>query len=398
MYVEIKGIGMPNKGAELMLIAVRQAFENAGVDADFVVEPHDHTPYRSRAVYGLYQKCWFEVKGVQVGRYLQWLPTRLLRRFGIVLDSEISVILDASGFAYGDQWGHRKLRNRLSRYVARWRKAGKPVVLLPQALGPFRAATGRQEMQTVLDHVHLVFARDRQSLDFLDGFEPGRADVRHAPDFTNLVTGRLPERFDATALDVCVIPNRKMIDMGEDDDEQGYIESLAGVIRQVQDKGRRAFLLNHEGDGDEALVNSINARLTDPVPVVRLEDPVQIKGVIGASRIVVSSRFHGLVGALSQGVPVVATGWSHKYEELLNDYGVTRFLVDHQDGALAERVDELLNEERRAELVETITSAAAVQKERSQDMWQEVFALLKSCGQVAPSPELEPSAEPAHGV
>ncbi len=43
----------------------------------------------------------------------------------------------------------------------------------------------------------------------------------------------------------------------------------------------------------------------------------------------IASRFHSLVFALSEGVPVLALGWSHKYQELLRPFGLENFVVDH---------------------------------------------------------------------
>ena len=41
------------------------------------------------------------------------------------------------------------------------------------------------------------------------------------------------------------------------------------------------------------------------------------------------SRFHALVAALSQGIPVAALGWSHKYAELLGEFGLREFVFRH---------------------------------------------------------------------
>src|SRR5690606_22797023 len=55
-----------------------------------------------------------------------------------------------------------------------------------------------------------------------------------------------------------------------------------------------------------------------------------IKGAIANCDLVIGSRFHALIAALSQGIPAAALGWSHKYAELLQSFGLQRFVVSHE--------------------------------------------------------------------
>ena len=44
-----------------------------------------------------------------------------------------------------------------------------------------------------------------------------------------------------------------------------------------------------------------------------------------------TSRFHAMISALALGVPPVVIGWSHKYAEVLAEFGIERFAVDFAD-------------------------------------------------------------------
>jgi hypothetical protein len=65
------------------------------------------------------------------------VPAGIREQYGVVLDKEVNVVLDAAGFAYSDQWGP-DLSEELARSSKRWKKQGSKVILLPQAFGPFR--------------------------------------------------------------------------------------------------------------------------------------------------------------------------------------------------------------------------------------------------------------------
>ncbi|TIP77767.1 MAG: polysaccharide pyruvyl transferase family protein, partial [Mesorhizobium sp.] len=73
-----------------------------------------------------------------------------------------------------------------------WKRAGKRLILLPQALGPFGTDRIRRAINVVADHADLIFARDKYSMKNLIDAVGGRASIRLAPDFTNLLVARPP--------------------------------------------------------------------------------------------------------------------------------------------------------------------------------------------------------------
>jgi polysaccharide pyruvyl transferase WcaK-like protein len=81
--------------------------------------------------------------------------------------------------------------------------------------------------------------------------------------------------------------------------------------------------VHEENDHDVAreLADRIGA------PLFSDADPLVLKAALGQASAAVASRFHAVVGCLSQSVPTLAFGWSHKYRELLDDFGVADWVV-----------------------------------------------------------------------
>jgi hypothetical protein len=78
-------------------------------------------------------------------------------------------------------------------------------------------------------------------------------------------------------------------------------------------------------------------------------------------------------------VPSIATGWSHKYRYLLEEYGCPDHLVDVQDKASLGRLfAECNGEARRSEIQAQLQACAEEQRRKTEVMWDEVRSLLRA--------------------
>ncbi|WP_417656333.1 polysaccharide pyruvyl transferase family protein [Pseudidiomarina aestuarii] len=378
--IEVKGISFANKGAELMLHAIQAQLEPraaaTGVSIKWVVEPDG--PFLRRAAFGLWTKTRYVRKRLNWLAPLQWLPQVLREQLGLVNSDEIDLVLDASGFAYGDTWPVGVARDRLASTINMLNKQAIPVVLLPQAFGPFMKPSSRATFKIIATHADKIYARDEASQRYVAELNPQPSKLKRCPDFTNLVAGMPHDKFDAGQHQVCIIPNAKMIEKREDGDR--YIHWLVRVIEKAQTLQAKPFFLIHEATADRALVEQIQQRLAAPIAVLDPQHALQIKWVIGQSQIVIGSRYHGLVSALAQHIPVIATGWSHKYQALLKDYDCTEALIElteEEQTRGLHRLEKLLTD---ADWTTTerqkLATAGQWQRQAVTAMWDEVTALL----------------------
>ncbi len=377
LTIEIKGIGFANRGAELMLRAIMERFQNEFNDVRFVVEP----PVTKADLqhYGLSLKAHYLRRGMNVLAVLNLLPKALLHSANIVKTSEVDIVIDASGYSYGDPWSPGSMTNRLGIEIKELKARQVPVVVMPQALGPFEKQAQRDAFMPIYQNADLIFPRDGKSLDYVQGLGETTAYVAQAPDFSNLVKPEPFPGFTPSAKSLCLIPNQKMLD--KTSAKEGYINFCRGVLDRAKAAGFEPFILVHEQADDAQLANEILAPLDNhEIPVVIPTTATECKWVISQSRLVVASRFHGLVSALCEAVPAFATSWAHKYQSLLADYDVTEQLIDlERADAEIDRVIDLLADDNRLRAMRShLAEHSAEQKKRTEQMWQRVFATLKN--------------------
>ena len=379
MIIEIRKAGFRNKGAELMLLAIVARLRSAFPDATLAMTPSapkGSEPFAKLTALGIYPKASLTRFGIEWGDVATLIPRRLRQRYGLVLDRDVDVVIDAAGFAYSDQWGDRPAKE-LARATRRWRRRGTKVILLPQAFGPFTDPVIRSAIKQAVDNADLVMPRDAISYRYLTEVTGERDNIRQFPDFTNLVDGVVPDEFEAKKVGVAIVPNHRMIDKTDDVASGQYLPFMIRCARRLHELNARPYVLVHEGADDERLAEQISSASGD-IPIIREDDPLRIKGILGASDAVVASRYHALVSALCQGVPAVATGWSHKYTELFEDYGFAEGVLSVDDDWARTNLmlEKLVDVEASKAVSAQILQQSTRLKKLSEEMWAAVLSVI----------------------
>jgi len=304
-------------------------------------------------------------------RLVAWFKDRGTGKTVSPLD--VDCVIDASGFAFSDQWGRHKAQNLLEKMT--YRRGRIPLILLPQAMGPFELGHVAKACKSLLTRADLVFVRDRFSLEKVEALTRGTVNSQLFPDFT---ISLVPKRADAQRVTrpyAVVVPNYRMIDKGGE--ASAYLKFLERALRLIESIGLAPMLLLHESREDWRLVERLVERGVSP-QVLRDPDPLALKRYLGDAEFVIGSRFHALVSALSQGVPTIGAGWSHKYQELSADFCVPEFVIT--DIRNSQQLDDLVKRvssaEQRRQLSEVISKAAASKKSQIGMMWKQVFELI----------------------
>ena len=379
MIIEIKGAQFVNKGAELMLHAIIQNLGSHSDDVELVLAPNANSSYKSRIAIGAYQKLLLRKKTFDLNILSYFLPKKirfwLKDKWGIITEADIDVILDASGFSYGDQWPTRTIKNT-SNEIQRLRKKGKKYIFLPQALGPFEKNEHKELVKSGFSKANLICAREKVSFDNVSESVINSDIVKLYPDFTNLVTGTYLDDYKRFSDKVLIIPNCNMISSrnSQADWKDYYIDFLKSSIEAVQSLGLTPVLLNHEGKEDGAICSQVARMFESAIEILEESDPLKVKGIIGSSKAIICSRFHGCVSALTQSIPCLGTSWSHKYEKLFEEYGRSRYLLN--PNISKEKITELLALSI-SDVTEVTYQAKVVEyKLKSQEMWNDVHNVI----------------------
>lgn len=396
LQYEISGANFLNRGAELMLATTIAAISDRNPDLRPSIDLR-HTPFKNKVRHGLrtfppkllaprpwtpnfFNRCGWRVNEMFANR----IPASLCECYGIARPKDNLALLDVSGYAFGDRWGPGKCNVFYDKALL-YRNHQKPVVLLPQMLGPFEDEATQAAFIRMLGVVDLVFARDAVSYEHAIKLAPEPDRIQKVPDITigfktlgNDWAKPLGDR-------VIVVLNEKMVDGHLRLSRDQYLAMIESAVGEVMRRGCPVSVLVHDSTGgDLALAKELCQRTSElgRVEIVHPEDPLKIKKMIGESRFIIASRFHAVVSALSQSIPSITLGWAFKYEQLHQDFGVEELVVDVRSGdvvaELRNRVSDCLNRSVHAELARRLTERGDVARASIAAMWDSLSTLLSS--------------------
>ncbi len=358
--IEIAGVWLPNKGAELMAHTVVTQLGSRLPGARFCSRAQGPDAHRRS----------MGIEPITARRSHQ-IAARLFRAFyGGAKDNGqlpgVTHVIDISGYAYGDHWGVQKARNRAGAYL----RAGLPLYMLPQAFGPFEDTKLSNEMLRIVTDARRISARDAESLAHLEALGVGRAlprfpDITFSLDVSDRPVAMPEQPFSALVL------NRKSIGAGID--EAGLLSLYAEAAKILKANRLPPIIVLHEPQADRIISEQL-AEIAG-LEIVCLDDARDIKALVGSAELVVTGRFHGLVNGLSAAVPSFAVSWSHKYQELLGEFGCPDHVLSDDAPAFLARVEALAADPAaRTALSSRLVAVAHDNKQRLAELWDDLAA------------------------
>lgn len=376
MKIQIDGTNTLNKGAELMLHSILEQIELKHPQASVLFNSNFYKEHKQKFSYNLK----IQMRSAKVyGRYPRAILKKLNLPYNIFTHmyppKNIDLLLDGAGFQFSDQWkfSHERL-DILEKYFWKLKSYGTKIVLLPQAFGPFQTEAGKRVTKILDKYVDIVIARDKISQNYLLSAGVTSDKIWLYPDFTLLSEGKIPNNFSNNRKSTCIIPNVRMITEKEGKSSE-YVDFMVNIIELFVKNGKTPFLLNHEGQDDLELCFRIKRKLKHDIDIVTGLNAKEVKGVIGTSDIVVSSRFHGVASALSQGIPCLATSWNHKYQMLFEDYDQYDNVLSLENNWNDEELKVLSIIENEDKLKQQLIVKKQELEQKVTEMWKRIWSL-----------------------
>lgn len=382
MNVLIDNAGFINKGAELMLYSVmEQMLALYGKNTSFVVRRNIPENKKGEVYAYIDQKRQNLIP-------TKCIPAYLTKKvFGYVAPKDINLLLDAGGYWLGDAWVYKYTDNYKKSYLnyySRLISYGVKMVMLPQAFGPFENEISRRFIKSIFPFFQLIFARDRSSYQHLTKAVGTHPNIKIAPDFTNIFNPEVSVIFEAKFSrfrnQICIIPNLKMLTHTNDSYANKYLDFLKNLVKEFLKLNSDFYFLIHEEQDDKQIVLELEKEFDQHFNIIEGLRADELKWLIGTSKTCITSRFHGLVSALSQGVPAFCTSWSHKYLELLNEYGFTEGLIsltNDIEADISKIINLCTNLQQERVYREKLEHISIIEKNKTFAMWEDIKLNLR---------------------
>lgn len=273
----------------------------------------------------------------------QRLPARFTVKNMEPFNTPVDAIVDISGFAYSDNWGKQGVTNAKKAAHIRQCYPGTPIVYLPQTWGPFEGEELQQYTRQALENA-IVYARDPASMEHLKKLAPS-AHLREAPDLVfslMYVDKALGIRLltqagvDVSRPIIGISPNMRVYERYPD-----YLNTLKHYVELAYACNAQPVVLPHEvvesGYDDRQICKKFPG-----IGLTGSYNLYEVRSLISTCSLLIGSRFHSLVTAMTMGIPCLGTGWAHKYAELFHEFELSRWLLpmEMDAGERAARVTE----------------------------------------------------------
>jgi colanic acid/amylovoran biosynthesis protein len=265
---------------------------------------------------------------------------------------ESDLVVDLSGDSFSD-WQNRSMLNVLALLPAVLLK--KPFVFFSQSIGPFNFWT-LPFAKVCLNKSNLIVIREEVTERYLERIGIKNRHVCLAADCAFLLEPA-PLESVLEILKDCNISGKErpligisvsvfMMDHFFKDHVADYLLVLSKLIDYlVENKKAYVVLIPHSvapsnwGNDDIYATKGVYRLVKNKNRVHVIEknyDARELKGIIGSCDFFIGCRMHANIAAISQNIPTIAIGWSHKYYGIMKRVGMDQYVFNLKNWSFEE--------------------------------------------------------------
>ncbi|NNV54426.1 polysaccharide pyruvyl transferase family protein [Limnovirga soli] len=351
-----------NKGAEAMLKTVRFKILERHPNAQVYCICHpeereiatrqgfipitDTTPPTVKKVKNLADKVINKLKTTLGGAskpYADYSPMGDIEKI-----QNLVAAVDVSGFAYGDKRGYIQPLETI-KIIHFCKKNNAKYIFMPQAWGDFKEPKVAANCRSMIKSADAYFTRDDVSRKFVANLlQQKLEDIPLACDIAfhfpipaisgKEILARNGIQLNPDRLTVSISPNMRIYErMKGTGANNEYVQAFCTIIKELGKRFEILLVPNEIRPGggdnkdDQFLSKTIYQAVEDKTNCHFFEgyySAEEIKAIIKETDLLIASRFHSLVFALSLGIPCMAISWSHKYRELFKLFNLQDFVLE----------------------------------------------------------------------
>ncbi|NKS29023.1 polysaccharide pyruvyl transferase family protein [Rhodococcus hoagii] len=300
-----------NYGLRVLAQGNRRLVEAAFPDGTVEVDFQDFGPGESSTSFG--------TKAILRDLFRRNGPIKSkLRQYDLIVDS-------GAGDSFADIYGFKRLSFIVYAH-AMIRLLRIPLMFGPQTIGPFDTRIGRLAARASLKQARLVIARDATSARF--GTELGRPVDALATDVVFALDTELDPH--CTSADILVNVSGLLWFGDAHGSRESYRAETLSLVESLLGANRNVALIAHvihsrsgndDVDASRAVAEAVRSRTGHAIDVLIPRSLSEARSVLGCAKVVVGSRMHACLNAISMGTPAVPWAYSRKFEPLMKALG-----------------------------------------------------------------------------
>jgi polysaccharide pyruvyl transferase WcaK-like protein len=247
---------------------------------------------------------------------------------------DLDMLLVSGSGQIDDYWGGPwEQPFRLLAWASAARAQGKPVAFFGVGVDQLMTRAGTWLALRAMGKAQLRVLRDPGSLQALDrlGFRAA-CDVCPDPAFAlDISAARAGGAYVGRPFAVVSPIARKAWPGPHDEAYDAYLATLAAAVDHLQARGLEVRFVCSQTRMDPPVVAIVQAGMRSAPEATRVDTPVTVDDylrLVNGAQLVLGSRLHALILALTIGTPVIAVSYARKVSQQMQDAGLGQFCFD----------------------------------------------------------------------